>query len=660
MVKIPWNTSSLEGPQWVRRSLEELGVEFVFGLPGTQNSRIFDELASSAIRVIVPTHELAASFMANGYARVARRPAVLLTIPGPGFSYALSGIAEARLDSAAVLWISVAPRSGGEHRFQLQAIEQSEIARPLVKEIFEIQQTGNIARALASAYELACSGEPGPVLVHLSEEALGGQARWEPAGHGTGEDRPGAGGETEGHEGAGASAAAVAGSGQPEGVGHASDTGQSEPGEGEAESWAEAARRIADSRKLLVLAGQGALGAAAELRSFVQRRRALVLTTTSGRGALPEDHPLSLGWECSGTRTGVLDRLVEESDTVLALGVKFSHNAARGFRWRIPREKLIHVDTSEEVLGANYPAAIEVCAEVGAFLRAVEEEDPTGGDAGVANEASAADGGGPQSEREKAPADDAPASDPEKAPAASAPASPAPGRGWSDEEAARWKQRGRQGSWIDAPEPLLMGEKPERFFQALRNVLPRDGILVSDSGLHQMLCRRWFRVDTPGGLLTPTDFQSMGFGLPAAIGAALAAPSRPVALVVGDGGLLMSGLEMATAAKYGLSLTVIVINDGSYGLIRREQLASTGQASASELVNPLFGDLAHAAHANYLLLGNDLDEELQRAFALEGTTLVEVRAEDSRSLVRLRSKGALKRAVGTRMVKWLKGLLRGG
>ncbi len=580
MVRTPWTNSTLTGPQWIRRSLERLGVEFVFGLPGTQNSTIFDELSPSPIRVIVPTHELAASLMANGYARTARRPAVLLTIPGPGFTYALSGIAEARLDSAALVWICIAPKNHAERRFQLQAIEQHGIAKPLVKAVFEVEDTAEIARALGAAYQRAQSGEPGPVLVHLHEKALAGEARWEDPPEG---DGFAAGGEAS--------------------VDRAGDS-PADP-----EPWREAARRIEASRKPLVIAGQGALGAADALRAFVERRRALVLTTTSGRGALPEDHPLSLGWECSGTRTGVLDELVEESDVVLALGVKFSHNAARGFRWKIPREKLIHVDTSEDVLGANYPAAIEVCADAGAFLREFEP-----------------DGEG----------------------------------GWSDEEAAHWKAQGRRRSWIEAPEPLLLADAPAAFFRDLREVLPRDAIVVTDSGLHQLLCRRWFRVDAPGGLLTPTDFQSMGFGLPAAIGAALAAPSRRVVVVMGDGGLLMSGLEMVTATKYDVSLLVLVINDGSYGLIRREQLAVNGIAEGSTLANPLFGDLAHAAHANYLSLGPPVHEGLRQALALQGVTLVEVRAEDSPSLVRLRSKGVLKRVAGTRMVKWLKGLLGGG
>jgi len=606
--KAPWKSSKLRGSQWIRRSLELLQVDFVFGLPGTQNSPIFNALAHSPIRTIVPTHELAASFMAIGYARISGRPGVLLTIPGPGFTYALSGVAEAQLDSVPILWISIAPRNQKGRRFQLQAIEQSAIAHPLVKKIFHVEHTGNIARILKEAHASALAGEPGPVLVQLSEEALAGEERWEDSPAQEPSSPPELNAQRDDAGQAGADGGGITTVGDSPGI----------PGTKNASEIAEAARRIAQSRRILVIAGQGAQGAAKPLREFVEKRRALVLTTTSGRGIVPEDHPLSLGFECSGTRAKILDDLVQASDTVLALGCKFSHNSSRGFRWKIPPEKLIHVDASEKVLQANYPAQLPIVSEVGEFLHALRTT----------------------SQRSEETVSEEGAS------------------GWSPQEAEDWKKRGPRESWIEAAEPLLLGEKPARFFEALREVLPRNSILVTDSGLHQLLCRRYYRVDEVAGLITPTDFQSMGFSLPAAIGASLADPLRKVVALVGDGGLLMSGLEILTAVKIEISLLILVINDGSYGLIRREQLAATGSAPGSTLINPSFEDFARAVHANYLALGNDFTEQLREALALDGVTLVEVKATDSPAMLLQRNKGTLKRAAGSRLLNWVKKLLR--
>jgi acetolactate synthase-1/2/3 large subunit len=110
--------------------------------------------------------------------------------------------------------------------------------------------------------------------------------------------------------------------------------------------------------------------------------------------------------------------------------------------------------------------------------------------------------------------------------------------------------------------PRIAGQTPEQFFGRLRAELPDNTLLVADSGLPQVVARRYFEVRQPHGLLPPADLQSMGFALPSAIAAKLAAPSRPVVSLVGDGGALLSGLELALAVRERLALTVIVFNDG--------------------------------------------------------------------------------------------------
>jgi acetolactate synthase-1/2/3 large subunit len=568
-----WNEAPLAAPEIFCRTLLRLGVDVVFGLPGTQNEPLFEALGRLGPRVVVPTHELAASFAVNGYARSAGRPGVLLTISGPGFTYALSGIAEAALDSAAVLHVVVSRSKLSDHKFQLQDIDQKSIAAPLVKRVFCVSEPERLRSTIEEAYSCAQEGEPGPVLLEIESSVLQKELPWEDVRD-----------ESE------------------------TSTARQE----NLEELRETVARLKESKRTLLLLGQGAAGAAEEASRLAESLRAAVLSTTSGRGIVPEDHPLSLGFEFSGTRAQARNSLLERADLVLAIGCKFSHNSSHGFKLDIPPSKLIQIDRSREVLEGNYPASLAVRADARAFLSAVLRES-----------------------RELS----------------------SEGRGWSHRELEDWRKRGLQSSWLELPEPSIMGKGPERFFTALRNVMPRDGLLVADSGLHQLLARRYYKVFCPHGLLLPTDFQSMGFALPAALGVKFAHPQKTVGVLLGDGGMAMNGLELLSAVKTKQQFCVMVINDGSYGLIRRSLESAHGSAYGTELVNPNFEELAKATHANYLLMSRNAQAGLRRAFQMPGVTLVEVPVTDSRDMILAKAKGLVKRTAGPRVMKKLKDLL---
>jgi acetolactate synthase-1/2/3 large subunit len=180
------------------------------------------------------------------------------------------------------------------------------------------------------------------------------------------------------------------------------------------------------------------------------------------------------------------------------------------------------------------------------------------------------------------------------------------------------------------------------FFESLRRQLPDDGILVTDSGLHQMAVRRWFQVRAPRGLILPSDFQSMGFGLPAAIGAAVAGQERKVVAVIGDGGMAMAGLELATAVREDLDLTVVVFNDGHLGQIRIQQVEDHGYAHATRLSHIEFGHLAEAVGASYMGLDGTNLHQLPEALENPGVTVVDLFLEDSQGMARGRARGLVK------------------
>lgn len=552
----------MTGAERICRALEALGVETVFGLPGSQNVALFEALRTSRLRTIVATHELAASFMANGYARASGRPGVLVTIPGPGFTYALTGLAEALLDSAPLLYILGGPAAGPGRRFQLQALDQRAVITPLVKRVFDVESAEQIEDTLRRAHALCLAGEPGPVVVQVRPPLFAMQGPepppWKP----------------------------------PAGPTEAPPLGEIE-------------RRLGRAGRPLLYVGQGALGAAQELRDLVERLRAPVVTTTSARGVLPEDHPWVLRFDRLSTE--VLNDLAESADLILALGCKFSHNGAHGFRLRLPADRLIHVDASTDVLGANYETSMSLAADVPSLIRGLLE-------------------------RGAAPAN-------------------ASSTDWTEEEVASWNERGVKATRAGT-EPKIPGLRPgsvEDFFAALRRAMPADSCLVLDSGLHQMLARRYFRVLRPRGLLLPTDLQSMGFALPAAIGARLARPERPVVALLGDGGFAISGLELLTAVRERVPLTVIVFDDGHYGLIRKQQLGAHGHAYGTRLRNPDFRGVAHAIGARHMRLQGNAEESLGRAIEDQGVTVIEVGLSDPRpqGLERVRN------ALVSRARRWL-------
>ncbi len=435
-------------------TLASAGVEHVFGVPGTQSIDLWEALRRrEKPRPIVATNELAASFMANGYARASGRVGVLLTIPGPGFTYALTGLAEALLDSVALLHIAGAPASRHDGGYALQAIAQAEVARPLVKRVITVEATEEIAAALLEGLELAAAGEPGPVYLQLPESVLR-----EPASRSTHPASPP----------------------PPPPLGPGAER---------------ALELMAAARRPLLLCGQGAAVAPGLVRSLAEALPAPVLTTTSGRGVIAETHRCSLPFDSPGASASTINQLFEASDLVLALGVKFSHNGSLGFALRLPSERLVRVDASSEVLARSYPAQIAIEADLRSFLAA--------------------------------------------APAALERATAST---WDDEAIAGWRRRLATAAAAGIEEPQLAGCTPSALFAALRGALPDRAVVTTDSGLHQYLVRRHLQVLRPGTVLVPANLQSMGFGIPAAIGAALAT-GEPSVAVVGDGGFAITGLE---------------------------------------------------------------------------------------------------------------------
>lgn len=557
----------MNGAEALCATLREQGAALVFGLPGTQNTPLYEAIRIAGLTAVVGSDEGSAAFMAAGHARASGGIAVLATIPGPGFLYALPGIAEAREDSAAVLWVTLRARRDGQ-AFPLQVIDQPAIAAPLVKAVRRVERAGDVAAACRDAWHLALSEEPGPVLLELAEDVL--------------------------LQDAGAMPAPVA-----------------QPRKAEANADAPPVdavlQRLRDCVRPLIVAGQGAQGVSAAVHALAHRLGAPVLFTCSGRGVLADSDSCAFVQDFSQGQGNVVPEMVEAADLILALGCKFTHNGSAGGRLMLPSHKLVRVDSSAAVLAANYPASQAVHARCESIV-------PVLAAAGL------------------------------------------PGKGWDAAVLAAWRERlAAQRSAPIAHEPRIVdaqaggdaaggeaGGAIAPLFDALAAALGEQALYTADAGLHQLLARRYARVARARGLLCPSDFQSMGFGLPGAIGAALAQRDAHVVACIGDGGFALSAGDLYAAVRLGVRLTVIVFNDRSFGLIRRQQIANYGHASGVDLAAPDYEQAAAAAGCRYLRAVGDMQAAARTIAAEQGVLLVELPLADARSFAHLRKRAQMR------------------
>lgn len=548
--------------------VSRLGLTTAFGLPGTQLIPLYAAIKHSNLRMVLASHELSAAFMANGYYRTSGRPALLITIPGPGFTYALNGLAEAKHDSAALVYLLVKKRKPAGGLFGFQVIDQRALAEPLVKAYLTVTSPSEVAGIFQQAVKLASSGQPGPVIVEIDVDIL-------PLATDSG------------------SADFTVGPGKP------STTSEAE----------QIAERLRMSKRPVLLLGQGTQEGSVDATRLAELLHCPVATTISGRGVLPEDHPNIVAPDFGLYGVSIVNELVAESDLVLAVACKFTHNGTGGFRLKIPREKLIHIDADPSVLNQNYPAGLAVTADAPSTLNSIVKSL-----AGAKSNWT-----------------------------------------WTAPEISTWRGRFLKELRTVRPHyPQAVECAPpdiSQLFTTLRKLLPRDCTIVADSGLHQYLTRCYFDILSPRGLVVPTDYQSMGFGLPAAIGAKLAQPDRPTVLITGDGSFAMTGMELASIVREKVPVTVIVFNDSVLGLIREQQTDLVGHTFGVDLQNPDFELFASSMDLPYYLLSGNYEDQLKAALGEARGGLVEIRLRptDARqsALARSQFKHAVKRKVHT-------------
>jgi acetolactate synthase-1/2/3 large subunit len=511
----------------------------VFGVPGAQNNEFWDAMKTHGMPYMLVTNEYSASIMADAASRVTGRVGTFAVVPGPGITNALTGVGEALYDSVPIVGIVTdISRQPGAPIGQVHGLPNAALLRPVCKAVYEVRHAAQIPGAIHQAFCVAKSGEPGPAAVVIPYDCY--TQVWD-------YDEP-------------------------------IPTGP--PPMLDEVAYQRALRVLSDRRcRVGIYAGLGCMDAGPQLAAVAEMLQAPVATSVSGKGAIPESHPLAVGWGYGkqGTRTAE-KTFAKDVDTVLAVGVRYSENSTANYA--IPAHaKLIHVDANRNNLGKNVRTDVCVEADSGVFLSRLL------GDADCLQR----------------------------------PANPK-----LVQRIAGLKKVDRCNYETPA---TCSAVDPAYFLAMLRQAMGCDGLVFVDVTASVHWAAEAYEVGGPRRFFTPANNQSMGWTIPAAVAAQRVALDRRVAAVVGDGSFLMTGLEASTASRMALPVKFFVLEDGAYHYMQMIQEPTFRRTTATEITELDHGAMARALRMSFNAIGanDDVPTGIRRALAAPGPVLTSVR-----------------------------------
>ena len=502
-------SSALRGAQILANCLKLEGVDELFGYPGGANLEIFDVLRDFGVRIIRVEHEQGAVHAAEGFARASGRVGVCLATSGPGATNLVTGIGDANSDSVPIVAVTgnVPSHLLGKNAFQ--EVDIVAITKPITKRSTLVDSVGSLPTVVRQAFALALSNRPGPVLIDVPKDVQQHYPR-DPEGRYAPPRMP-----------------AVIGPVEPP-VGGIN-----------AYQLEEACRLIREARRPIIYAGGGVVsgGVSDVLRTLAERLNCPVATTLMGLGAIPPDHPLAL--HVLGMHGSKYSNVaINESDLVLALGVRFDDRVTGKVADFIGHGRIIHIDVDRRELNKNKPVTLPICADLRTALPQLLEA-----------------------------------------------AQPGDSADWAD-YCRQMKQRYPIALPDDSDESGR-DIRPQHVVATLSRLTGGEAIVTTGVGQHQMWAMQYYQARRPRSFISSGGFGTMGFGLPAAIGAKVACPDRLVIDLDGDGSLNMTVHELSTCHRYSLGVKVIVINNQFLGMPRQWQdIIYKGHRAESSLRDP--------------------------------------------------------------------------
>jgi acetolactate synthase-1/2/3 large subunit len=478
----------LDAARKLVRTMEELGVEAIFGIPGGANLPFYDALVDSEIRSFLMKHEQQATHAAEGYARVKRRPGLVAATSGPGATNLITGIVNAAMDSSPLVAITgqvIRPFMGTD---AFQEADIVGLVMPHVKYATTVMDPSRLSQEFVNAYWCSTSLRPGPTLIDVPRDVFQADV-----GEWDGPPRP-------------------------------EERFALSPPEPDGEAVSRAVELMLGSKKPVIVVGGGVhySNATDEVLALSEMLQAPIVTTSPGKNCVPEDHPNVLGVVGMHGRVEANLALVE-SDLAVCVGTRLSDRAIGPPAEFSAKRKVIHVDVDPSENGKAVRPDVFICGdakrvlgEILASLRAGRSDvDPL----------------------------------------------------WI----ARLKEIGA------AYDEYMLSQNDEgalsapKVVKVLRDEMPRSAIVTTGVGQHQMWAQLFYRVLEPGTFISSWGLGTMGFGLPAAFGAKVAAPNRVVLNIDGDGSFLMTCQTLSNVAEYDLPVITVILDNRSLGMVRQWQ-----------------------------------------------------------------------------------------
>ena len=542
----------MTGAQSLVRSLETLGVDVVFGIPGGAILPLYDPLMDSpSVRHILVRHEQGGGHAAQGFAHATGRVGVCMATSGPGATNLVTPIADAYMDSIPMVAITGQVPSHAIGTDAFQEADISGITMPITKHNYLVTDPAQIPQALAEAFHIAGTGRPGPVLVDVAKDALQAMTTfaWPER-----IDLPGY---------------------RPVARPHGKQV-------------REAARLLAEAKQPVLYVGGGVVkaNASTELRRLVEQSGAPVVTTLMARGALPDSHPQHLGMPgMHGTVAAVT--ALQKADLIVSLGARFDDRVTGKLSTFAPHAVIVHADIDPAEISKNRVADVPIVGDAREVLNelvtALQAEHEAGRRADLA--------------------------------------------GW-------WLQldQMRRTYPLGYAEPPNGEVAPQQVIERIGAISGPESLYVAGVGQHQMWAAQFIRYENPRTWINSGGLGTMGFAVPAAMGAKVGLPDRTVWAIDGDGCFQMTNQELATCTMNDIPIKVAVINNSSLGMVRQwqtlfynERYSNTDlQGPKGDLRVPDFVKLADA----YGCVGlrcerpEDIDATIEKAMSINDAPVV--------------------------------------
>ena len=538
----------MSGSHAVIQSLIKEGVDLVFGYPGGAIMPVYDALYDyrDNLHHILVRHEQGAVHAAQGFARVTGKVGVAIVTSGPGATNAITGIADAMIDSTPMIVISgqVASPLLGTDAFQETDIIS--ISQPVTKWSYQVKKAEEIPWAIAKGFYIARSGRPGPVLIDITKDAQANMMEFNY---------------------------------QP-----VTEVRSYQPvPEPDYDRIAEAARLINLAKKPLALVGQGVMlgGAEKELLEFIEKSGVPSAWTLLGMSVMPSDHPLNVGMLGMHGNLGPNIK-TNEADLLISFGMRFDDRVTSNTKAYGINAKVIHFDIDPSEINKIIYADVPVLGDVKETLPLLTQMIS-------------------QNQHKE----------------------------WLEEFRACDRVEEKKiinPEIFPTKDGITMGEVIRRVSDAFGH----DAILVTDVGQQQMMASRYFKFKQTRSVVTSGGLGTMGFGLPAAIGAKMGRPDRQVVLFVGDGGFQMTIQELGTIFQTKVPVKIVLLNNNFLGMVRQwQEMFFDKRYASTELINPDFQMIAkgYGILSEKVTSRSELDQAVAKLVNSEDAYLLEVVVE---------------------------------